>query len=303
MTDHRDNGVTQKATKRTKEFKSQGFASPLFAPVKRLSRLRRGSAFTLIELLVVIAIIAILAALLLPALSRAKSKGQSVACLNNLKQLQAAYQMYEHDNNDWFPPNISQPGDPLNISNSWVLGNVKVDLDTSNIVNGNLYTYVRATGVYRCPADRATVAGSASVPHTRSYSVEGWLNSYFDFGYPWISPIPGYVHATRSSTIVKAAPPSGVSGPSDVFAFIDDNELTIDDGIFALGKLNWFDCPADRHSQGANLSFLDGHVEHHKWARPWPGTDWQYPTPCVTSNPADVLDHAWLAARLPIYPE
>jgi prepilin-type N-terminal cleavage/methylation domain-containing protein len=67
-------------------------------------------AFTLIELLVVMAIIAIPAAMLLPALAKAKVKGQTTACLNNLKQLQLGYLAYGHDNNDWMPPNWASNG-------------------------------------------------------------------------------------------------------------------------------------------------------------------------------------------------
>ena len=59
--------------------------------------------FTLIELLVVIAIIAILAGLMLPVLAKAKQKGQSSICLNDLKQVGLAMQMFADENDDMIP--------------------------------------------------------------------------------------------------------------------------------------------------------------------------------------------------------
>jgi len=64
-------------------------------------------AFTLIELLVVIAIIAILAALLLPALAKAKKSAQRIQCINNIKQINLSFKVWEGDHGDKYPTAVS----------------------------------------------------------------------------------------------------------------------------------------------------------------------------------------------------
>jgi prepilin-type N-terminal cleavage/methylation domain-containing protein/prepilin-type processing-associated H-X9-DG protein len=77
-------------------------------------------AFTLIELLVVIAIIALLMGILMPALNRAREMGKRAGCMNNMRQVGIAMQMYANENRKLPPkqhpaPNFNHPDAPKNV--------------------------------------------------------------------------------------------------------------------------------------------------------------------------------------------
>jgi prepilin-type N-terminal cleavage/methylation domain-containing protein/prepilin-type processing-associated H-X9-DG protein len=261
---------------------------------------RRGG-FTLIELLVVIAIIAILAAMLLPALSRAKATSQSAACLSNLKQLQLGYLMYVSDNNDWLPPDNAWivSGHIQNLAGSWVVGNAQRDVNTTNIQAGVIFHYVGAAGVYHCPADHSTVTGAVALTRTRSYSLNGWLNSsYNGNGLNWVPQ--DYPWLPLKISTLHRPPPTGVYG------FADENEQSIDAGPLVEDQPDWvvpdgdqwLALPSDRHRQGCNFSFLDGHIEHWRWRAPKGRFSNKNPGAVPKSN-ADLADLHRLQETLP----
>jgi prepilin-type N-terminal cleavage/methylation domain-containing protein/prepilin-type processing-associated H-X9-DG protein len=110
-----------------------------------MSNTRKG--FTLIELLVVIAIIAILAAILFPVFAKVREKARQTSCLSNEKQLGLGIIQYVQDYDEKEPNGTTVNGtNPYNDGQGWV---------------GQIYQYVKSTGVVKCPDDStATTTGN-----------------------------------------------------------------------------------------------------------------------------------------------
>jgi len=245
------------------------------------------AAFTLIELLVVIAIVAILAAMLLPALSKAKSRAQNLTCLNNLKQLELCLHLYVGDYNDYFAPNNSiaviSPGtngvESTLAGLSWLPdNNADMEINPSNIINGLLYQYNTSLPIYHCPTDQSTLETPDGQPLSqlrwRSYNMSQSVNGYPQGDPEYVGLIPAW---TKYTDVRQPA-------PSNLFVLIDESADTISDADFGMPPVDgafeddvWWDMPSDRHNQGANLSFADGHVEHWKWQTPKIFYDWVQP--------------------------
>jgi len=251
---------------------------------QRVSSFRR-AGFTLIELLVVIAIIAILAAMLLPALSQAKSRAKATQCLNNTKQLVLAWTMYANDANDRLVNNHSDGNTACGLF-AWVTSGSKLGVGTWTgsarkeassqamsmglaIKNGLLFPYNTSPAIYHCPADIAQSFDTPPVLRDRSYSISCGMNWVNDNG----SGIPNNGSFYKASTIQNP-------GPSQASVFIDVSANSIDNNEFPCnppGIYNWYKLPTSRHNNGGLFSFADGHAELWKWHSPYVIADNQIP--------------------------
>jgi prepilin-type N-terminal cleavage/methylation domain-containing protein/prepilin-type processing-associated H-X9-DG protein len=264
----------------------------------RSNTLKSRSAFTLIELLVVIAIIAILAAILFPVFAQAREKARTISCLSNSKQLALAQLMYAQDYDEeivpWWNRNYvgvvggAQVPFHTRVWCSLLNPYIKSQLNLSTAAN---ILNVRPSGVFQCPSwsaakhgvgmDKADCDGDG----TPGSGSSGWMPpvfSYADYGIAFFysnqgdttagtqaKPFVGFPGASPAAPNPTPTTAGGFNG-LNLSAIQRPAETTnIGDGftgyIPAGGNGITFGCETiDRHTGGANYSFLDGHAKFIK---------------------------------------
>jgi prepilin-type N-terminal cleavage/methylation domain-containing protein/prepilin-type processing-associated H-X9-DG protein len=224
--------------------------------------------FSLIELLVVIAIIALLSALLLPALSKARSQGRRAVCLSNLRQIGLGFAIYLGDHEDRFPDRRdlkSSLPDGYKPWNSWPPSDPRAGWAAVTLRES-----IGSHEIWSCPAVRASAVGRAvqtvqlissetNAPVTRYWL---WRFDRMEEEIPldnfWGKTVSGAVFDLRQAANRFIGIPSG---PTEVELAVDPYfprpNATLPEEI--RGKA--------AHSGGMNRLFLDGHARFQRDSR------------------------------------
>jgi prepilin-type N-terminal cleavage/methylation domain-containing protein/prepilin-type processing-associated H-X9-DG protein len=220
--------------------------------------MQRRQAFTLIELLVVISVIALLMAILMPALSKARDQGRTIACRANLKQYGIALRMYLDDNNYYFPD-----------ARTWLKSAGHPWVRKGEEPTGCFWPYVKEKDVHMCPKFSQWAKGTQYEDTAVSYVMNSYLGNQGSIWSNWLGS--GVTGVSKETEVYNTA---------RVIVFTEENTWTIEgysiapfnDTHFTVGNetrqidnyATYHNAPGDRDKGGANLVFVDGHVDFLK---------------------------------------
>lgn len=244
--------------------------TPHPAPTERSRSGER--AFSRIDLLVTVAMIGLLGGLWQPLWASPRGKGETALCVNHLRRLHLAWQMYAEDNRGVLPGNTPDAG-PGKVWVYYVTDPPQPNASAQLLDPrySQLGPYVREAGVYRCPQDKSVrmVAGRR-VPTLRSYSMNAAVGTKADgraVDAGWLDG--NYTHVAGRTWYTYGRLDAIVNPPPDrLWVFIDEHPASINDGGFAVIMTKpeqMIDWPGVQHDFGAGVGFADGHVEIHKW--------------------------------------